>query len=322
MKSLETLQSRLKFNGGNAQQARMNESKLKSLKRALLYSYQAATAILSDGREFRCLINPDKLKYNYDDKIISIPFKDICLNADKIKRKTMQDIENINMQPGDVFTWKENGSHWIVYSRRLEETAYFRAEIRRCDDTVEIDGKSYHAYVRGPEQLSLEWRKGNYEMFNKENYTLMMYITKDAVTEDYFHRFTRIKIKDKPWEIQTVDSITSEGIIKVALKETYQNTIEDQVIKEEEEKKPIQPVIRNIYIDGPQTVSPYDTVKYTIKGITGGTWSVDNEKIKIVSSDDTLVKLNINTGRSGKFKLIYTLQNEEQIQLDVEIESL
>lgn len=198
MKSLETLQSRLKFNGGNAQQARMNESKLKSLKRALLYSYQAATAILSDGREFRCLINPDKLKYNYDDKIISIPFKDICLNADKIKRKTMQDIENINMQPGDVFTWKENGSHWIVYSRRLEETAYFRAEIRRCDDTVEIDGKSYHIYVRGPEQLSLEWRKGNYEMFNKENYTLMMYITKDAVTEDYFHRFTRIKIKDKP----------------------------------------------------------------------------------------------------------------------------
>ena len=322
MKSLETLQSRLKFNGGNAQQARMNESKLKSLKRALLYSYQAATAILSDGREFRCLINPDKLKYNYDDKIISIPFKDICLNADKIKRKTMQDIENINMQPGDVFTWKENGSHWIVYSRRLEETAYFRAEIRRCDDTVEIDGKSYYVYVRGPEQLSLEWRKGNYEMFNKENYTLMMYITKDAITEDYFHRFTRIKIKDKPWEIQAVDSITSEGIIKVALKETYQNTIEDQVIKEEEKKKPIQPVIRNIYIDGPQTVNPYDTVKYTIKGIAGGTWSVDNEKIKIVSSDDTLVKLNINTGRSGKFKLIYTLQNEEQIQLNVEIESL
>lgn len=322
MKSLETLQSRLKFNGGNAQQARMNESKLKSLKRALLYSYQAATAILSDGREFRCLINPDKLKYNYDDKIISIPFKDICLNADKIKRKTMQDIENINMQPGDVFTWKENGSHWIVYSRRLEETAYFRAEIRRCDDTVEIDGKSYYAYVRGPEQLSIEWRKGNYEMFNKENYTLMMYITKDAITEDYFHRFTRIKIKDKPWEIQAVDSITSEGIIKVALKETYQNTIEDQVVKEEEEKKPIQPIVRNIYIDGPQTVNPYDTVKYTIKGIAGGTWSVNNEKIKIVSSDDTLVKLNINTGRSGKFKLIYTLQNEEQIQLDVEIESL
>lgn len=271
MKSLETLQSRLKFNGGNAQQARMNESKLKSLKKALLYSYQAATAILSDGREFRCLINPDKLKYNYDDKIISIPFKDICLNADKIKRKTMQDIENINMQPGDVFTWKENGSHWIVYARRLEETAYFRAEIRRCDDTVEINGKSYYAYVRGPEQLSIEWRKGNYEMFNKENYTLMMYITKDAITEDYFHRFTRIKIKDKPWEIQAVDSITSEGIIKVALKETYQNTIEDQVVKEEKEKKPIQPIVRDIYIDGPQTVNPYDTVKYIIKGVAGGT---------------------------------------------------
>ena len=32
---------------------RMNESKLRSLKKALLYSYQAATAILADEREFK-----------------------------------------------------------------------------------------------------------------------------------------------------------------------------------------------------------------------------------------------------------------------------
>jgi hypothetical protein len=54
----------------------------------LLYSYQAATAILEDGREFRCLINPDKNKPAYDNKIISIPYKDICLNKPMVGKTT------------------------------------------------------------------------------------------------------------------------------------------------------------------------------------------------------------------------------------------
>ena len=75
--SLELLNKRLRYQGGN-QQERFIKDKLNSLKKALLYSYQAATAILADGREFRCLINPDKTKPAYDNKIISIPYKDVC----------------------------------------------------------------------------------------------------------------------------------------------------------------------------------------------------------------------------------------------------
>ena len=77
--SIETMKIRLNFDGGERQQGRMILDKLRSLKKALLYSYQAGTAILQDGREFRCLMNPDKLKNTYEDKIISIPFKDICI---------------------------------------------------------------------------------------------------------------------------------------------------------------------------------------------------------------------------------------------------
>ena len=87
MSSLDNLKARLKFNGGASQEARMDLDKLRSLKKALLYSYQAQTAILNDNREFKCLINHDKLKEDYDDKIISIPYEDICLNAAKAKRK-------------------------------------------------------------------------------------------------------------------------------------------------------------------------------------------------------------------------------------------
>lgn len=103
--ALDGMQKRLNYNGGQEQQKRMNQDKLRTLKKALLYSYQGATAILEDGREFRCLINPDKLKTSYDEKIISIPFEDVCLNPEYSKRETTsKGTENIDLKPGDVFT--------------------------------------------------------------------------------------------------------------------------------------------------------------------------------------------------------------------------
>jgi hypothetical protein len=98
----------------------------------LLYSYQAATAVLSNNQEFRCLINPDKNKPAYDNKILSIPYKDICLNNPRMG-KTSDGIVSIDIKTGDVFTWKETNTHWLVYLEILEEDAYFRSEIRRCD---------------------------------------------------------------------------------------------------------------------------------------------------------------------------------------------
>ena len=83
MLELKNMQTRLNYHGGGNQQARMQEDKVRGLRQALLYSYQAATAVLADGREFRCLINPNKLSMELDDKILSIPFEDICLNAEK-----------------------------------------------------------------------------------------------------------------------------------------------------------------------------------------------------------------------------------------------
>ena len=262
MSALENMKTRLDYNGGIAQIARMNADKLRSLKRAMTASYQAATAILADGREFKCLINPDKIKNTYDNKILSIPFEDVCLNASK-KGTTSQGIVPINLKAGDVFTWKENGSQWLVYLQRLEETAYFRSEIRKCNKTIEINGNKYPVYVRGPEQLTIDWQKGNLEVFNKENYTLLMYITKNEETLDYFHRFTKIEIDGLPWEVQVVDSIATEGIIEVSLKETYKNTIEKE-IKEEEEI--IIPEKKDIYIKGFNKTLPYEEYLYEIIG--------------------------------------------------------
>ena len=181
MSGLDNLRTRLKSNGGIPQINRMNEHKLQSLRKALLYSYQSATAILADGREFRCLINPDLIKHQYDEKFISIPFEDICLGVmteevdpetgevkkiEKPKKpdgKTSDAIEKIGMKCGDVFTWKETNTDWIVYLQRLEETAYFRAEIRRCKYEVDVNGKKYKVFAGRPSTNEIDWRNVNHK---------------------------------------------------------------------------------------------------------------------------------------------------------------
>ena len=330
MSGLDTMSTRLKYAGGNRQVDRMNEDKLRSLKKALLYSYQSATAILADGREFRCLINPDQIKNIYDNKYISIPFEDICLNEKEISadgkiqiRKTTEGLQEIGMKPGDVFTWKENGTDWLVYLRRLEETAYFRAEIRRCRYTVTIDDTEYKCYVARPSTNEIDWRHQQEKLWNDIDYTLQMYITKDEKTEMFFHRFHIIDINGKPWEIQSIDNMSSEGIIIVYLKEWYQNSIE-KAKAEEDAAAEVTSIITEDepIIEGPTAVYPYDKKTYTIKNAENGTWVIGSSKAKILQQDETTVYIEIITGRSGNFELKYIRENEEDIVLNITIQSL
>lgn len=327
MSGLENLQTRLQYRGGNAQLDRMKSSKVKTLKRALLYSYQSATAILSDGREFRCLINKDKTKLYSDDKIISIPFEDICLNEKELtgvpigKYKTSEGTQIIGMKPGDIFTWKDTNTDWIVYLQRLEETAYFRAEIRQCNYTLDVDGKIYKVFARKKALSEIPWHTSNGISWNDLDYSLEMYLTKDDITKNKYKRFDIIKLDDRPWEVQAVDAMSVEGIVMVALKEYYSNTIEEKVEAEKAEEPTPEVNTRLPHITGDTEVYPYDTKVYTINGITGGYWSLDSKKATIVDSDDTTAKVEVTTGRSGDFELKY-IKDENEIVLNVTIKSL
>ena len=320
MSGLDNLNNRLSYRGGIKQQDRLESGKLTSLKRALLYSYQAATAILADGREFRCLINPDKLKIDYEDKIISIPFEDTCLNDIP---GTGEKYQEIGMKAGDIFTWKETNTSWLVYLQRLEERAYFRAEIRKCTHTIDINGAEYKVHARKKPLSEVNWHTAKGVSWNDLGYVLELYITKDETTEDYFRRFTSLKINNKPWEVQNVDALSTEGIIRVLLLEDYNNVIEEQI--EEEKKQEEDKVIidnKDIYIEGQSIVYPYDEVEYTIKNTDGGVWEINSTKATIVNQTSVAVLVAITTGRSGEFELIYRRENKEDIVLVVTIESL
>ena len=319
MSGLDNLKTRLNYMGGSRKESRMQQGKLRALKKALISSYQAATAIIG-GKEFRCLINPDQLKADYDTKILSIPFKDICLNEDRVGTTT-QGEQDINIQVGDVFTWKETNTNWLVYLRYLEEDAYFRADIRRCNHEAEIDGRKYSVYARGPVEKSLDWKKGNLEMYNELNYTLIMYITKDEFTLDYFERFKKIKIDNKPWEVQAVDTMSSAGIIEVALKETFSNTLEEEMKDAETEINGNQEAGLPRIV-GSTIVYPYETYSYSIDGLTNGVWSVDNMKlVKINEFNNIEISISIKTGRSGNFTLSY-ISGSQTVELPIVIESI
>lgn len=297
MSSLDNLNIRLNYRGGAKQIDRMNADKLQSLRKALLSSYQAATAVLRDGREFRCLINPNKLTMEIDDKILSIPFNDICL--------TSNENEVIGVKPGDVITWKENDTHWLIYSHLLQETAYFRGGMRQCDTSIEINGINYWIYIKGPDAKSIDWQNKGF-FYNDLNYTLEMYISNDQNTNEFFHRFTKLKLFGKSWQVEAVDNISTEGIIAVYLKEDFTNEFEEikQPIIEPEQPDYIP------RIDGPQKVYPFEKYTYTRVGLNDGTWSLSNQCAKILSQSGNNIEIEIITGRSGTVNLIHTFGRE------------
>ena len=326
--SLELLNKRLRYQGGNQQQ-RFIKDKLTSLKRALLYSYQAETAILPDGKEFRCLINPDKNKPAYDNKIISIPYKDICLNAPRMGKASEGEID-INIKPGDVFTWKETGTHWLVYLQYIQENAYFRSEIRRCDQQVKIENESYWVYLRGPVETSIEWTQKAGLEWNTLNYSLVMYITADEITNKYFERFKTIKILDprsnieKTWQVVGVDPYYGDGIIQVFLDEFFENSIADAIAAEKQSQTNSEEQIDKTapYIDGPTVVKQYSKAYYEIHNAENGQWFIkwkDEDKIDPLHSSLKIIPLNVSVGRLGTFTLIYKLNEQNNITLDVEV---
>ncbi len=329
--SLKTLEKRINYCGGAKQQNRMIQNKLRTLKRALLYSYQAATIILQDGKEFRCLINPDKNIPDYDNKILSIPYKDICLNAPMIGKRTQGEVET-NIKPGDVFIQKNTGTHWLVFLQSLDEKAYFRSQIRKCEAQALIGKNKYWIYIRGPVESEIEWKNmrsiRSDIVWNTLNYSIVFYITADENTKEYLTRFAKIKISDprfdklKTWEIAGVNPYFGDGIIQVFANQYFENSIQDEIAEQQQPEEEI--IDQNLpFISGLIKVPQYSSEIYTINNANNGKWILqenDGREIDLHCSQKN-VRLNF-TNKIGKCNLIYRVQNLNDIVLPISIIAL
>ena len=118
MSSLDRMKKRASYTGYDLHDNIIVKDKYNSFKSALTMSYQAEWITFNE-QKYRCLINPDKLKENYDQKEISIDF-------------------NSGIKNGSTFYWNRTNHHWLVYLQDYSEEAYFRASIRRCDYEIDV----------------------------------------------------------------------------------------------------------------------------------------------------------------------------------------
>lgn len=306
------MQKRLAYMGGANQEDRMIADKLRSLKNAIKSSYQAETVALPEG-EFKCLINPNRLSMESDDKLLSIPFKEVPIGAN--------DEVTIDLGVGSIVEWKETSTHWILYQRYLEENAYYRFAMRMCDQQVELeDGSKFWAYIKGNDSKTINWQKTRGFIFNELNYTLEIYVSNTEITKQLLQRFKKLKVYDRMWEVQAKDDITTEGLIVAYLKEDYNNQWA-QTQTEEDLSKPEDAIDPSVApIQGPDKVYPYDIVTFTTS-LTDGSWSINNNKVRIVKQDSTSTLIEVVTGKSGSFSISYTT-NGNRYEKEVTILSL
>ena len=336
---------------------RIREDKLRSMKRALYNSYQSAIIQFDkDDREFhfRCLINHDKLKVDYEDKVLSIPFREIPVeyeNQDMPLEEKIVDtgtsgrfldeaglpvldengeqIYQYRVKPGDTFKWISGNegympdSYWIIFLQYSQETAYFRGQIRKADDIIEVvpigedgsegDPELYHGWTVGPNEDEDIWNVKKGVVWNDLYYHKLLYITKDETTQAFFKRFDRVVVNGQTWEVVGYnDNYGSSsknvqgGMIRVALKETYTSTNEQIKQYENEisaiEEQYIEPqssLTDNGQIIGPSTVESFDVVKYSIVGLkdentAAAAWEISQgAPVKILSQTGKELKLEI-----------------------------
>ena len=325
---------RLQYQGGEKQQSRMIEDKLKSLKKALLYSYQAGTMVIDnpdynkdnntpEQLEFRCLMNPDKRTFETDKMMLSVPFKDVCLNLPR-KGKTTEGYIEVPVKCGKTFKWKETNTRWLVTLQYIEELAYFRADVRKCFDyPIDLNGHKYYFAGIGENETTLEWRKHNREEWNKMNYTRTIYIERNPETLDYFKRFQIVKIpniqnKLESWEVQAVAPNSTDDVLIVHVKEYFENKFEDLSNEIQEEIKEYHELEEDL------VCKVYDRICYTTKYIPDALWSIENKtsglniKIEdaIIRDDLTTVYLQLLNGKTGEFDLLYNNKKVKHIVVE------
>ena len=332
------MKKRLQYQGGVQQQDRLIKDKRKTLDHAVLYSYQGAVikkyysiSIPSmediEEKEIRALINPNKLKPDYDDKILSVGFE-------------------YGFQCGDIFEWCNTGTHWLIYLQDLTELAYFKGDIRKCSYEIEWmndDGivKKTYAAVSGPTETRINYLQKYGNSYDIPNYSLTVYIPKNLDTLKYFKRYSKFYLSDGLnnvcWRIEAVDSFSMPGVIQFTAVEYYANDAVDNVeegianmnkIVEEQVKERKTKELN--YIDGETFVKPKTTNVYTFRGASRGgkgTWSVDDRYPVILKpytndKNQQVVEIKWDNMYSGQFDLTYTAEDKSIYTKTIVVESL
>lgn len=328
MINLEMMRKRFEWQGGIHQEDRMIKDKQRTLHRALLYSYQAASiemvqrntevleidpsgidADMGVYGEIRALINPDKVKQDYDDKIVSIDYEH-------------------GYEPGDVFEWKKTNTYWLIYTQEITEDAYFRGEIRRCRYKIRFkdqDGNwcSTYAAIRGPVETQINSIQKNQQRIDTPNLSLNILMPRNEKTLHAFDRYSEFIFAGKCWRVEAPDSISMKNIIEVNAEENYWNDTTDDLEREMKDGLVFEPTnpTPDSKIVGETFIKPKIAATYSVD-IADGEWKIlENVPAYLQVTGNQTATVIWNKTTSGQFTLQWVKDNDVREKVIV-VESL
>lgn len=335
MNNFELMKRRLEAQGGIHQEGRMIKDKYKTFQKALKYSYQGADVQLVQKWDEclpafpaadvapsdkpvppigRALINPNKLKQDYDDKILSI---------DSV----------YGWGPGDVFRWQGTDTCWIIYLEELTEDAYFRGDIRRCKYKIKFkdrEGKwwSTWAAIRGPVETQIDSIQKNQVRIDRPNLSLNILIPRNNYTLDAFTRYKEFLFDGRCWRVEAPDDVSITNVIEIAAEEYFKNKDTDDFDQEMIDGLVIEPFDSTprilSHIRGEGFIKPLIEWEYSLDGDYGeGTWSVTTGvpvSMEVIDEGQS-VKINWFKTSHGQFDLTWS-NGQTTLTKTIVVESL
>lgn len=132
--------------------------------------------------------------------------------------------------------------------------------------------------------------------------------------------------KDISWKIENNPRVKLQEILengRICKVKVYPGAIKTFDICYGEQKRTITIDWAKPIIQGPQEVYPYETHTYWIKGENAkATFSIDSDLAKIIEAGNDYCKVEIVSGKKGKFVLYCTPEGQEQTELNIKIKSL
>lgn len=319
---------RLTAHGGFPQQDRMIRDKRRSLDKAVLYSYQGALIKkhyydfdptmdgVKEAPPVRALINPDKLKDDYDEKIVSVGFEH-------------------GFQVGDVFEWCNTKSYWLIYLQDMTELAYFKGNIRRCRYEIEWqneDGETRRTYaaIRGPVETKIDYIQKHGISVDNPNFSLHLLMPKNPATLKQFKRYSKFYLQGTVegeektcWRVEATDSFSLPGILELNAVEYYANETTDDIengIVDAFVVKPIDPnpeVSDTYEVFGDTFIKPKKEYQYYINNTQQGNWYIDtnvpvNYTVSINEKGYNTISIKWIQSYSGQFDIWFGDKEKEK----------
>lgn len=301
IENLELMKMRAHASNNDRQHNRMIMDKLRGFQRALLYSYQAAWIKKDadpDATWVRALINPDKVKFDYDEKIVSVEWE-------------------YGFHPGDTFEWgRSTGSHWIILKTEDTELAYFRANCRRCQyltarDPITHEEFSQWCAIRGPVETKINTIQKDNLVIDVPNLTLDIYMADTEENRRTFERYKRFEFDDRYWKVQVCDFISTPGVYEIQAEEDYECHNDEMFMTVDESLEPV-PEDENEIL-GDTHVKPLEEHYYYMKFAEDGEWNISLPASKNKEIDDVLtykvignrIKVTWTDMRSGSYIITY-----------------